>query len=397
VKPQRKDAAGAPETAGPALELVPSEPALPGLSEAELPELEARRIDLAWAAVMVGVLAALFLLISLFAGVAVPVLLSLALAYVFNPVVTWLERRGWDRTWGTTAVFAVMALLFAGLVVYLVPVFREEAAKLPEFFRKGSAELLPRIEKLTGLSLPELVRQRAAELGGEASDLARSVGPAVAKLAAAFAGNTARLVTTILGLFIVPVIGFFFLRDYPSLLETAKNLIPRRAVGLVSRRFSQVDEVLSAFVQGQITVGAVLSVIYSAGLSAARIDMAILIGLIAGFGNMVPYLGTGVGIVLAAVGLALSWQGAWQLAVVVGTFVVAQALEGFVITPRLVGEKVGLSSVVVILAILAFGELFGFVGILLAVPVAAILKVVGSVVIERYRRTRLYEGSPKST
>lgn len=164
----------------------------------------------------------------------------------------------------------------------------------------------------------------------------------------------------------------------------------------MSRRFAEVDEVLSAFVRGQLIVGGVLSVIYAAGLSAARIDMAIVIGVIAGFGNMVPYLGTGVGIVLSLVGLMLSWQGPWQLAAVAATFVIGQMLEGFVITPRIVGEKVGLAPVAIILAILAFGELFGFVGILLAVPVAAILKVVLSVVVERYRRTRLYTGEPKS-
>ncbi len=362
---------------------------------AGLSEAEARRIDFLCAGTIVIALAAVFGLIAIFAGVAVPVLLSLALAYVFNPVVTLLERRGLDRTWGTVAVFTAVSLLLTGFVLYLIPVFREEATRLPEFFRRASHELLPRIEQATGVPLPDLLRQRAAELGSEASNLVKSVGPTAAKLLAAFAGNTARFVTTVLGLLVVPVIGFFFLRDYPALLSTARDLIPRRAVGLVTRRFAQVDEVLSAFVQGQITVGAILSVIYSVGLSAARIDMAILIGLIAGFGNMVPYLGTGIGIVLAGVGLALSWLGPWQLAVVVGTFVVGQLLEGFVITPRVVGDKVGLSSVVVILAVLGFGELFGFVGILLAVPVAAVLKVTLAVVIERYRRTALYEGMPQ--
>ncbi len=362
---------------------------------AGLTEASARQIDLIWAGAIVVALGAVFGLIAIFAGVAVPVLLSLALAYIFNPVVTWLQRRGLDRTWGTLAVFGGGALLLTGFVLYLIPVFREEAARLPGFFKRASQELLPRIEHVTGVPLPDLLRERAAELGSEASSLLESIGPAAAKVLAAAAGNTAQFVTTVLGLMVVPVIGFFFLRDYPELVATARDLIPRRAVGLVTRRFAQVDEVLSAFVQGQITVGAILSVIYSAGLSAARIDMAILIGVIAGFGNMVPYLGTGIGIVLAAVGLVLSWMGPWQLAVVVGTFVVGQMLEGFVITPRVVGDKVGLSSVVVILAVLGFGELFGFVGILLAVPVAAVLKVLLVVVIERYRRTPLYEGTPE--
>ncbi|XXF81583.1 AI-2E family transporter [Myxococcaceae bacterium GXIMD 01537] len=347
-----------------------------------------------WSAVMVGALLLVFGLLSVFGGVAVPVLLALTLAYVLNPVVTWLERHKVDRTWGTTLVFAGCALAMLGAVLYLIPVFREEAAKLPEFFRQASTQVVPRVEKLLGVSLPDLVRERAAELGDKASGLLQSAGPTAARLVASFAGNTARFVATLLGLMVVPVLGFFFLQDYPRLTGMVQDLLPRRAVSLVSRRFAEVDEVLSAFVRGQLTVGAILSAIYATGLSIARIDMAIVIGVIAGFGNMVPYLGTAVGVVLALLGVMLSWQGAWQLAVVAGTFGVAQLAEGLVITPRVVGEKVGLSPVAVIIAILAFGELFGFVGILLAVPASAILKVVLRVVVERYRKTSLYMGAP---
>lgn len=375
----------APEPA--VLHVVPPAPETP-----ELPESEARRIDLAWSAGMVGALLLVFGLLSVFGGVAVPVLLALTMAYVLNPLVTWLERRKVDRTWGATLVFAGCTLALVGVVLYLIPVFREEAAKLPGFFRDASTQVVPRLEKLLGVSLPELVSQRAAELGEKASELIQSAGPTAAKLVARFASNTARFVATLLGLMVVPVLGFFFLKDYPRLVEMMRNLLPRRAVGLVSRRFSEVDEVLSAFVRGQLTVGAILSVIYSTGLGLARIDMAIVIGVIAGFGNMVPYLGTAVGAVLALLGLMLSWQGAWQLAAVAGTFAVAQLAEGLVITPRIVGEKVGLSPVAVIIAILAFGELFGFVGILLAVPASAILKVVLRVVVARYQKTSLYLG-----
>ncbi|WZX23420.1 AI-2E family transporter [Myxococcus stipitatus] len=373
------------------MEPVP-EAVAPPVPEGELTELEARRIDLWWSGVMVGSLGLVFALLAVFGGVAVPVLLALSGAYIFNPMVTSLEKRGLDRTLGTTLVFTAGTLLLAGAVLYLIPVFRDEALKLPDFFRRASTQVVPRVEALLGRSVPDLVRQRTAELGQQASDLVQSAGPAAARLLAAFAGNTARFVATLLGLAVVPVLAFFFLQDYPRLMGRVRDLLPRRAVGLVGRRFAEVDEVLSAFVRGQLTVGALLSVIYAAGLSAARIDMAIVIGVIAGFGNMVPYLGTGVGILLSLVGLMLSWQGPWQIGMVVGTFVVGQMLEGFVITPRIVGEKVGLAPVAVIIAILAFGELFGFVGILLAVPVAAILKVVLRVVIQRYQRTSLYMG-----
>ncbi|MFB1480787.1 AI-2E family transporter [Corallococcus sp. RDP092CA] len=378
------------------LHVVHPEPVPPPGDPSALDEAEARRVDFIWSGAMVGSLALVFALLSVFGGVAVPVLLALTGAYAFNPMVTLLEKRGVDRTWGTSILFVAGTLLMVGAGLYLVPVFRDEAAKLPGFFQRASTQVVPQVESLLGVSLPELVSQRTAELGEKASELIQSAGPTAARLVASFAGNTARFAATLLGLSVVPVLAFFFLQDYPRLMGRIQDLLPRRSVALVSQRFREVDEVLSAFVQGQLTVGAILSVLYAVGLSVARIDLAIAIGLIAGFGNMVPYLGTGIGVVLAVLGVLLSWQGPWQLAVVAATFIVGQLAEGFVITPRVVGEKVGLAPVAVIIAVLAFGELFGFVGILLAVPASAILKVVLSVVLQRYRRTELYKGSARA-
>lgn len=384
--------AASPEVS-PVLHVVHPEPVPPAGDPAALDEAEARRVDFVWSGAMVGSLALVFALLSVFGGVAVPVLLALTGAYAFNPLVTLLEKRGLDRTWGTAVLFFAGTLLLVGAGLYLAPVFRDEAAKLPGFFQRASTQVVPQVESLLGVSLPDLVSQRTAELGAKASELIQSAGPTAARLVASFAGNTARFAATLLGLSVVPVLAFFFLQDYPRLMGRIQDLLPRRSVALVSQRFREVDEVLSAFVQGQLTVGAILSVLYAVGLSVARIDLAIAIGLIAGFGNMVPYLGTGIGVVLAVLGVLLSWQGPWQLAVVAATFIVGQLAEGFVITPRVVGEKVGLAPVAVIIAVLAFGELFGFVGILLAVPASAILKVILSVVLHRYRRTELYKGS----
>jgi predicted PurR-regulated permease PerM len=365
---------------------------VPAPPEDELPEAEARRVDLYWSAGMVGAIGLLFLALSLFRGVGVPVALALAVAYGLNPIVTRLAKRGVPRAAGAAGAFAVALFVVVAFLWYVVPLFRDEAAKLPAFFTRASAELLPKVERIIGLSLPGQLHQRTAEIGAEASKLVESVGPAAGKLLATFAGNTARVVARILGLLVVPVLAFFFLKDYPHLVSRARALLPRRAAGQVSRRFAEVDGVLSAFVRGQLTVGSILSVLYCSGLSIARIDMAILIGLITGFGNMVPYLGTAVGLTLAMLSLVISWQGPWQLAVIVGTFVVAQASEGLVITPRIVGERVGLPPVAVIIAVLAFGELFGFVGVLLAVPTSATLKVILKVLIHRYKRSEAFLG-----
>jgi predicted PurR-regulated permease PerM len=358
-----------------------------------LTEAEARKSDFLWSAGMVIGLAFVFFVLLLFRGVGVPVLLAMVIAYGLNPIVTALERKGIPRAIGCGLAFLGGAMIATGFALYLIPVLRAEAVKLPEFFRQATTQIGPWIEKMTGYSLPELIRQRTAEIGNEASRILQSAGPAVAGILAVFAGNTARLLATVLGLLVVPVIAFFFLKDYPLLIERARALLPRRTADLVSARFREVDEVLSAFVRGQLIVGTILSIIYAAGFSAARIEMAIVIGMITGFGNMVPYLGTAMGILFSTLGLVLSWKGSWQIFFVIGTFAFALLAEGLFITPRIVGNKVGLPPVAVIIAVLGFGELFGFVGVLLAVPTSAILKVVLKVVIQRYQKTGVYLGS----
>lgn len=353
-------------------------------------EPQARRIDLYWAGSVVLGIGLLFLTLSLVRGVSVPVMLALGLAYALNPIVTWLQKKRLHRTLATALVFAALVVAITGFALYLIPVFRDEAAKLPDFVKTAAVQLAPWFERTFGVSVPTLVQERAGQLGDDLAELLKGAGPAAAKLLTSFASNTAAFVATVLGLLVVPVLAFFFVDDYPRLVERLRNLLPRRALPILERRFAEVDEVLSAFVRGQLTVGAVLAVIYSTGLTIARIDLAIVIGLITGFGNMVPYLGTAVGVSLSLVALLLSWQGPWQLGVVAGTFLTAQLLEGLVITPRIVGTKVGLPPVAVIIAVLAFAELFGFAGVLLAVPATATLKVAAKVVLMRYRRTRFY-------
>jgi predicted PurR-regulated permease PerM len=360
-----------------------------------LPEAEARRIDFYWAGGVVASMALLFIAVSLMKGVAIPVFLALALAYVLNPLVTAIASKGPTRTFATVLVFAALSLLLYGVALYVIPVFSDQASRLPSFFKAASVQLVPWIETHFNVSVPELIRQRAEDLGSQASLLLSQNAPTAAKLLGSIATNTATLIFILLAVLVIPVLGFFFLADYPKLIALGRGLIPLRAVSLVSRRFAEADDVLSAFVRGQLTVGAMLSVFYSVGLSIARIEMAIVIGLIAGFGTLVPYVGPGIGVCLALIGVALSWSGPWQLVVVAVTFLGTAVLEGLVITPRVVGQKVGLPPVAIIICVLAFAEVFGFVGVLLAVPLTAVLKVVLKVVITRYRRTRVYlTGAP---
>lgn len=352
----------------------------------------ARRVDTFWClSVLVGIVL-LFGLLELMPGAAVPLLLAWAGAYSLNPFVTWLEERGLSRVLGTSLVFLIGGLLLTGTAFYLVPVVRDEVVKLPLFLRQSVDQFIPRLEGVLGQGLPEFITERAEEVRANLTQIFEKAGPIAAQVLSTVAGSTGRWVSALVGLFMVPVLLFLLLLDFNGVHAKVLSLVPRPAVGLVTRRFRDVNEVLGAFVRGQLVVGLILSILYSVGLSFARIDLAIAIGLIAGFGNMVPYLGTGIGIVLAALGTLLAWQGPWQLLVVAATFSIAQLLESFVITPRVVGDRVGLSAMTILVSILIFSELFGFVGILLAVPISAVLKVVIEVGVERYTETRTYRG-----
>lgn len=358
-------------------------------------DAEARRADLYWAAGAVAFIAFLLLVLNLARGVAVPVLVAFAFAYVLDPIADKLERRGLNRTLAVALMFVAAGLAITGFLLYLIPQVGNELARLPGSFRAISERAVPAIEKFLGTSLPHTLRETADSVSTQGPDIASKLAPGLGKIAMAAVGGTTSLLAATVGLMVVPVITFFVLRDYDRIVRFFRELLPLRYRAHLSGRVREIDTVLASFVRGQLTVGAILAVMYSAGLSIARIDLAIVIGVLAGFGILVPYVGTAVGAALAVLATLVSWQGPWQLVVVATTFGVGQALEALVFTPKIVGEKVGLTPVAVIIAILAFGELFGFVGVMLAVPTTAVLKVVARVLIERYRASPAFTGEAR--
>ena len=359
-----------------------------------LGEHEARRADLVWAAGVVLAFALLFVLLNVSRTAAVPVLVAFGIAYALDPVIDWFEARRLSRTLGIVVLVAAVLFALAGFLLYLVPALWADLQKIPEFLRDIAEKALPRLEALIGQRLPDNVHDAAAALGQQGGGLAEKALPQVAQVALGALGGTASLLVAIVGLLVIPVLTFYMLRDYDRIVAWARGLLPRRYERLVAARFTEVDSVLSSFIRGQLTVGAILTCIYGAGLSAARLELAVVIGAVAGFGNMIPYIGPAIGFALAGLSLAVSWQGPWQIAVVVATFAVGMGAEGLFLTPRVLGEKVGLSALAVMIAILVFAELFGFVGVLLAVPVTAVMKVVFRVVLMRYRRSKLFQGTP---
>ncbi len=350
------------------------------------------RVDLAWAAAVLGLTCLAFLLLRFVPGVALPVLLSLGLAWALDPLVDLFEARGWSRTLAIVALGGVLGVAIGAALAFLVPALIDQATRLPGYLQALAGRALPLAEELLGEPLPADWHQLATEFSGRASAVAAKIGPAAGRLLLQAAGGTATAVSQILGLALVPLFLFYFLRDFDEMKGRATALLPPRHRAQIVGRFREIDEVLAAFVRGQATVAAILGAIYAAGLTLAGVKLGLVIGLVAGIASLVPFAGVAIGAVLAAVAVLVDWHegSLWVAAGAAATFAVGQALEGSVITPRVVGEKVGLPAVVVMLAVLAFGELLGFAGLLLAVPLAALLKVVLRVLVARYRASDWY-------
>jgi predicted PurR-regulated permease PerM len=330
-------------------------------------------------------------LLYLLGPVLTPFLLAAALAYIGDPLVDKLEERKLSRTLAVTTVFVALSLLALVLLLILVPLLERQVAllvsKLPQYLDTLQTRVLPGLSSTLGLdasafdlaALKQMIREQWLESGGAVKGAIGVISHSGMTLLALFAN-----------LALIPVVTFYMLRDWDILIERVHELIPRRYELTVVRLAKASDEVLGAFLRGQMTVMLALSGIYSVGLWIVGLELALLIGMLAGLVSFVPYLGFIVGILAAGVAAVMQFQELMPLVFVVIVFMVGQSVEGMLLTPLLVGEKIGLHPVAVIFAVLAGGQLFGFVGILLALPVASVIMVMLRYTHERYVRSSLY-------
>ncbi len=313
-------------------------------------------------------------LLYLLAPILTPFVASALLAYIGDPLCDRLERYKLPRT---LAVVVVFLLTFAtlGLLVLLVgPLIKNQVTA----FLTALPAIVANVEQVW---LPTLAEMLDIELGEDMglsaflarySDMAGEWGQRVLVSAASAGGM---LATAVMSLFLVPILTFYLLRDWDHIVGHISALLPDGMRAPITEIASETDDVLGAFLRGQLSVMFALAVIYSTGLSLVGVDFAIAIGVVSGLVSFVPYLGLIFGILLASLTVALQPDPLWPLAGVIATFVIAQLLEGTVLTPKLVGDQIGLHPVLVIFAIAGGGQLFGFFGILLALPAAAVLSV----------------------
>lgn len=326
-------------------------------------------------------------------AVTVPLLAAFLVAYVLDPVVDRFEARRVPRTVAIALLLTAALLLGAGFVLLAGPRLLEDLTLVPGKLAQASERLGPWLEQHLNIAMPTStqslttwLREKLVGFDGDAATLLAPAGAMVTR----FFGGTLSLLQALLGVFLVPVFAFYMLRDFDRIVAAANELVPPHLREGIGRRASEIDRVMGAFIRGQLIVALILATLLSLGLWAAGAPLPLLIGVVAGFANFVPYLGTTTGVLLASTLILLEGMGLQVLLMSYGVFVIVQLLEGWVITPKIVGESVGLSPFVVIVAVLVFAQLLGFFGVLIAVPLSAVLKILLGVAIERYRASPLF-------
>lgn len=345
---------------------------------------------LQWGALAVGLVWVIWLL----TPVLVPFAFAALLAWMGDPMVDRLERRKVGRNTAVILVFAAIILILVLVLLLLIPILEQQITTLfvsvPSYRDWFLGTLVPWFEKRTGMQLHvwldtehllALLREHWQSAGGFAAVALGYVSK-----------SSFALIGWLVNIVLLPVLTFFFLRDWDLIVGRVGSLVPRDHYATVKRLALESDAVLGGFLRGQLLVMLILGILYGVGLWAVGLDLGILIGLVGGVLTFVPYLGPASIIVLGGLA-ALVQFGDWQhLAGVAVVFSIGQIIESYILTPKLVGDRIGLHPMAVIFAVMAGGVLFGFLGMLLALPVAAVANVLLRYAQERYRRSGLYAG-----
>ncbi len=289
-------------------------------------------------------------------------------------------------------VFTLMLSLLTVVLLIIIPLLAEQIRVLihllPQWIEWFSATALPWLAAKFGFELTDF---DPSQFSSVLKDYWKEISTATFKVMNYVSRGGMAVAALLTNILLIPVVTFYMMRDWDPLVRAIHDLLPRNIEAEVSRMTIDVDDVLGAFFRGQLIVMLALGLIYSAGLSLVGIELAVLIGLGAGLLSIVPYLGSIVGVLVAAGAAIYQFQDIFHLLMVLLVFAVGQTAEGMYLTPKLVGDRIGLHPVAVIFAVLAGGQLFGFLGILLALPVTAALNVLVRHMLQKYRQSELYK------
>lgn len=340
--------------------------------------------------------------------ILVPLALSFLLAYLLDPLVDWFEERGVNRT---LAIFVIMFLGMAavtGFVLIITPTLVEEIGilykeKLPRFgtqLTQWYADSQLELRQRTGYELPPTLNETLTNYSQRAltgiTNSIQQVFQRLTSLTTEVVSGTWAVLAYLFNVLLVPLFVFYYLRDFDRIKIEFLELVPLDMRDAVVMRARRVDSVVGHWFRGQVTVASILGVLYALGLVICDVKLGIAIGIFAGVMSIIPYLGFVIGIGLALLMSVLDDGSGWgQVFGVLAVFTIVQTAEGYIITPKIVGEKVGLSPLMVIIVLLVGAELFGFLGVLLAIPAAAVLRVFLLEAIGDYKRSRVFLGESR--
>ncbi|MGH8173643.1 MAG: AI-2E family transporter [Rhodanobacteraceae bacterium] len=351
--------------------------------------MSGQTLDIRWQwLILIGIAG---FLLYLLAPVLMPFVAAALFAYLGDPLVDRLER--WmSRSFAVSLVFLVMIVAVVAILLVLVPFIERQISnflsQLPSWIDWFQNTARPWLEQHFGISPDVLDTQR---LIGMLQTHWKEAGGVVTTVLERVSRSGLTLVGWMLNIVLIPVVAFYLLRDWDILVDRIHALVPRSIEPTVGRLAHESDIVLGAFLRGQLSVMVALGILYAVGLWAVGISVGPLIGMIAGLISFVPYLGAITGVIMAIIAALVQYQDWAHVALVLVVFGIGQTLEGYVLVPKLVGDKIGLHPVAVIFAVLAGGELFGFLGVLLALPVASVVMVLLRYAHERYTASKLYQ------
>lgn len=347
-----------------------------------------------WAIVAALVVAALGATLWVLKAALTPLAAAFVIAYLLDPLIDRFEAR---RVRRPLAIFLLLGLVGAGVfgfLLFVIPRLVREigalAERMPGYLERFVGEVVPAVEQRLGIELPKTVEALLGEVRGAELTVLGTLRDVLAGTLSTLTGT----VGVLIALLVIPILAYYLLVQFDEIVARLGRLVPPRHRPYVFEKVRTVDRLVSGFLRGQMLVAACLGVLYAVGFAVIGIDLAIGVGLLAGAMAVIPYLGNVVALGTATILCVLKFGFDGHLLAVIAWYVVVQNLEGFVLTPRIVGGSVGLHPAAVIVALLIGGDLFGFLGLLIAVPAAAVVKVFADEALAAYRSSSLFGPAP---
>jgi putative permease len=320
----------------------------------------------------------------------VPFVISFIFAYLLQPIIDKISQRfDFPRNLISSAIFAVFISSFIIILLLLLPIIYDQISifitKIPNYknnFSIGLSYLVSRIDTID----PDIANKLSESL----QNFVNSAFSVVVAAANNIWSYTLATINFFAIIILVPVILYYFLRDWPKMIKSVESILPRKEKNKIGKIFSDINSLLSAYIRGQLNICLLLSAYYFIGLSLIGIDLALLLAIISGFLVIIPFIGAFISLFLMLVSCYFSYGASVEIVYILVLFVIAHIIESYILTPQIIGDKIGLHPVWIIFSVFAAGSVFGFVGIVFAIPIAGVIKILLFNMIDYYKSTKIY-------